>query len=77
MAVDLILFCDTGLEFDGMYHHIEKLKSISADQSPGSSPNIPLSTCFWSICPGGRTPNCSVEKVIAGRVPETVGVLQC
>ena len=24
--VDLILFCDTGLEFDGMYHHIEKLE---------------------------------------------------
>ncbi len=24
--VDRILFCDTGLEFDGMYHHIKKLE---------------------------------------------------
>lgn len=24
--VDLILFCDTGLEFAGMYHHIDKLE---------------------------------------------------
>jgi 3'-phosphoadenosine 5'-phosphosulfate sulfotransferase (PAPS reductase)/FAD synthetase len=26
MPVDEILFCDTGLEFDGMYHHIDKLE---------------------------------------------------
>ena len=26
MPVDIILFCDTGLEFEGMYHHIEKLE---------------------------------------------------
>lgn len=26
MPVDVILFCDTGLEFDGMYHHIDKLE---------------------------------------------------
>lgn len=24
--VDIILFCDTGLEFEGMYHHIDKLE---------------------------------------------------
>ena len=26
MPIDIILFCDTGLEFEGMYHHIEKLE---------------------------------------------------
>ena len=26
MPVDIILFCDTGVEFDGMYRHIEKLE---------------------------------------------------
>ena len=26
MPVDIILFCDTGLEFEGMYHHIDKLE---------------------------------------------------
>lgn len=26
MPVDVILFCDTGLEFDGMYHHIDRLE---------------------------------------------------
>ena len=26
MPVDVILFCDTGIEFDGMYRHIEKLE---------------------------------------------------
>ena len=25
--VDLILFCDTGLEFEGMYRHIDKLEA--------------------------------------------------
>ena len=25
--VDLIIFCDTGLEFDAMYRHIEKLET--------------------------------------------------
>lgn len=24
--VDIILFCDTGIEFDAMYHHIDKLE---------------------------------------------------
>ena len=24
--VDIILFCDTGLEFDGLYHHIDRLE---------------------------------------------------
>ena len=33
--VDLILFCDTGLEFDGMYHHIEKLEKYrQTDHTP-------------------------------------------
>ena len=26
MPVDIILFCDTGVEFEGMYRHIEKLE---------------------------------------------------
>lgn len=26
MPVDVILFCDTGLEFDGMYRHIDRLE---------------------------------------------------
>ena len=26
MPVDIILFCDTGMEFDGLYQHIEKLE---------------------------------------------------
>ena len=26
MPVDIILFCDTGIEFDGMYHHIDRLE---------------------------------------------------
>lgn len=26
MPVDVIIFCDTGLEFEGMYHHIDKLE---------------------------------------------------
>lgn len=27
MPVDIILFCDTGMEFEGMYHHIDKLET--------------------------------------------------
>jgi len=26
MPIDLILFCDTGLEFEAMYKHIDKLE---------------------------------------------------
>ena len=26
MPVDIILFCDTGLEFEGMYNHIDRLE---------------------------------------------------
>lgn len=26
MQIDCILFCDTGLEFPGMYEHLEKLE---------------------------------------------------
>lgn len=26
MPVDIILFCDTGMEFEGLYHHIDKLE---------------------------------------------------
>lgn len=28
MPIDLILFCDTGMEFEGMYHHLEKLEKF-------------------------------------------------
>ncbi len=27
MPIDIILFCDTGLEFEGMYNHIERLEN--------------------------------------------------
>lgn len=27
MPVDIILFCDTGMEFEGLYQHIEKLEN--------------------------------------------------
>lgn len=30
MPVDIILFCDTGVEFDGMYYHIDRLEQYIA-----------------------------------------------
>lgn len=32
MPVDIILFCDTGLEFPDMYRHIEKVEKTPADK---------------------------------------------
>ena len=32
MPVDIIIFCDTGLEFDEMYKHIDKLEEYIAQK---------------------------------------------
>ena len=48
MPVDIILFCDTGLEFDAMYKHIDKLgKYINQPITRLKAP-YPLSITFMN-----------------------------
>ena len=72
--VDLILFCDTGLEFDGMYHHIEKLEKYIGRPITRLKSEYSFEYLLLEHMPRR---NCSGAKVIVGQAPETVGVLRC
>jgi len=75
--VDIILFCDTGMEFDAMYRHIEKLerytgRSIVQLKSPQS-----FEYHFIITHPNAPTPSWSSIVASAGRDLATAGVPQC
>jgi len=56
MPVDIILFCDTGLEFDGMYRHIDKLeKYIGIPITRLKSPQ-PFEYLFFEHMPKRKNP---------------------
>ena len=57
MPVDIILFCDTGIEFDGMYHHIDQLEQyigrpITRLKAPES-----FEYYFYEYTPKRKNPN--------------------
>ena len=56
MPVDIILFCDTGLEFDAMYKHIDKLgKYINQPITRLKAP-YPFEYYFYEYSPPRRNP---------------------
>ena len=56
MSVDIILFCDTGLEFDAMYKHIDKLgKYINQPITRLKAP-YPFEYYFYEYSPPRRNP---------------------
>lgn len=62
MPVDIILFCDTGLEFEGMYHHIDKLEQyikipITRLKAPQS-----FEYMFYEHMPKRKNPNLEGRK---------------
>lgn len=65
MPVDIILFCDTGLEFEAMYRHIDKLERYIGQEAL----NISSST----ICPSEEIPNWKADTALVGRDRITAG----
>ena len=62
MPVDIILFCDTGLEFEAMYRHIDKLEkyvkiSITRLKAPQS-----FEYMFYEHMPKRKNPNLEGRK---------------
>ena len=62
MTIDLILFCDTGLEFEAMYKHIDKLeKYINRPIIRLKAPH-PFEYYFYEYSPPRRNPILQGEK---------------
>jgi 3'-phosphoadenosine 5'-phosphosulfate sulfotransferase (PAPS reductase)/FAD synthetase len=56
MPVDIILFCNTGMEFEGLYRHIDKLEQyigrpITRLKSPQSFEYLIPGLGFDGVCP--------------------------
>lgn len=64
MPVDIILFCDTGLEFDAMYKHIDKLeKYINKPITKLKAPH-PFEYYFYEYSPKRKNPLLADKKRI-------------
>ena len=71
MPVDIILFCDTGVEFDGMYHHIEKLeqyigRTITRLKAPKS-----FEYYFYEYTPKRKNPKLNGYRGMSWAGPHT------
>ena len=75
--VDLILFCDTGLEFDGMYHHIEKLEKYIGRPITRLKSEYSFEYLLLEHMPRRKNPELFGRKGYSWAGPETVGVLRC
>lgn len=56
MPVDIILFCDTGLEFEGMYRHIEKLEKYIGIPITRLKSQQPFEYLFFEHMPKRKNP---------------------
>lgn len=56
MPVDIILFCDTGLEFDAMYKHIDKLEKYINQPITRLKAPYPFEYYFYEYSPPRRNP---------------------
>lgn len=56
MPVDIILFCDTGLEFEGMYHHIDKLEKYIGIPITRLKSAQPFEYLFFEHMPKRKNP---------------------
>ena len=56
MPVDIILFCDTGLEFEGMYHHIERLEKYIGIPITRLKSEQPFEYLFFEHMPKRKNP---------------------
>ena len=75
--IDIILFCDTGMEFDAMYRHIDKVEKYIGRPIVRLKSHQSFEYLFTNTLPNDRTPSWSSTKVSAGRVLATAGVRQC
>ena len=72
MPVDVILFCDTGLEFDAMYKHIDKLEKYINKPIPKLKAPRSFEYYFYEYSPKRKNPLFAIificlEKGIAFR----------
>lgn len=80
MPVDDILFCDTGLEFPGLYAHLEKVEQYIGGPLHASRHRIPLSTISASIPFAASAAPLSLKSTVqttsatAGRGQKCAGV---
>lgn len=56
MPVDIILFCDTGLEFEGMYRHIDKLEKYIGIPITRLKSSQPFEYLFFEHMPKRKNP---------------------
>lgn len=56
MPVDIILFCDTGLEFEGMYRHIDKLEKYIGIPITRLKSAQPFEYLFFEHMPKRKNP---------------------
>ena len=56
MPVDIILFCDTGLEFEGMYRHIDKLEKYIGIPITRLKSQQPFEYLFFEHMPKRKNP---------------------
>lgn len=64
--VDLILYCDTGLEFPEMYDHLRRLEEYIHRPIVRLYPPHRFEYFFMSIHQSGRTPHCQNTGALAG-----------
>lgn len=62
MPVDIILFCDTGLEFEGMYRHIEKLEKYIGIPITRLKSQQPFEYLFFEHMPRRKNPELTGRK---------------
>ena len=72
--VDIILFCDTGLEFEAMYRHIDKLEKHIGKPITRLKSDKTFEYLLLEHMP--KRKSLSVVKVTVGVVPVIVGVRQ-
>ena len=77
MPVDMILFCDTGLEFDRMYHHIDRLEKYIGRPITQLKSEYAFEYLLLEHMPKRRTRNYSVGRAIVGQNLETNSVRLC
>lgn len=62
MSVDIILFCDTGLEFEGMYNHIAKLEQYINRPITRLKAERSFEYLFYEYSPKRKNPELNGKK---------------
>lgn len=62
MPVDIILFCDTGMEFPGLYHHLERLEAYIGRPITRLKAEQTFDYYFFDHMPNRRNPELAGRK---------------